>query len=262
MPYTRTDPFITLGAGYRMLWEVPREGASVLTHGFELARASVGVDIRMTEDIAVAPVIGADLTLPLWQDVHNGTSNQSISDPRVSTFIFAGIQGRFDLAGTRESGRPPVVAQPQVTQAQVAPPPAPPMEETKPVTPAIGASEELLNACKEQIDNIAKAPKFRTNQSDFSPDDVDVLHAIAECLTTGPLKDARIRLVGRADPRGTKKHNMVLGMQRANNTAEVLQQFGVDAGRIERISRGESDATGKNEAGWKQDRRVDILLGH
>jgi outer membrane protein OmpA-like peptidoglycan-associated protein len=261
MPYRRTDPYVSLGTGYRMLWEDdPMTHRTLLTHGFELARLSVGVDFRMTEDISVAPVVGADLTLPLWQDANNGTGNASINDPRVSTFVFAGLQGRFDLGGRRESGRPPV-APPHVTQAQVAPPP-PVQEETKPVTPAIGASEELLNACKEQIDNISKAPKFKTNQADFSPDDVDVLHAIAECMTTGPLKDAKIRLVGRADPRGTKKHNMELGMRRANNTAEVLQEFGVDAGRNERVSRGESDATGKNEAGWKQDRRVDIVLSH
>ena len=105
MPTTRMDPWLELGSGYRMLWQVQSENnvnntnPTVLNHGFQLARARAGFDVRLSEDIAIAPVIGADATVFLWQD--NSTTTVAISDPRVSTFVFAGVQGRLDVGGTK-----------------------------------------------------------------------------------------------------------------------------------------------------------------
>lgn len=45
------------------------------------------------------PVIGADATTFLWQDV--GGNNTAIGSPAVSTFVFAGVQGRRDFGGTK-----------------------------------------------------------------------------------------------------------------------------------------------------------------
>ena len=100
MPYTRTDPWISLGAGYRSLWEVYSSQSDRLTHGFQLARASVGVDIKASDDVAIAPVIGGDLDTFIWHNSNGSTT--AISEPRVSTFVFAGIQGRVDVLGRRE----------------------------------------------------------------------------------------------------------------------------------------------------------------
>jgi hypothetical protein len=99
VPTTRLDPWLELGTGYRMLWQVQgNNNPTVLNHGFELARARAGFDLRLSPDIAIAPVIGADATVFLWQD--QGTA-VAISDPRVSTFVFAGVQGRVDVGGTK-----------------------------------------------------------------------------------------------------------------------------------------------------------------
>jgi len=97
-PDRRMDPWLELGAGYRALWETQNAnaGPTVLTHGIQLARLRLGVDLRGTEGVAIAPVIGADATMFLWQDA--GTST-AIADPRLSTFVFAGVQGRFDVGG-------------------------------------------------------------------------------------------------------------------------------------------------------------------
>jgi hypothetical protein len=95
-PYVRSDPWLQLGAGYRLLWETNNAPATtVLTHGFQLAKLTAGLDVRFTEDVAVSPVVGADLNVFLWQDAGNSVA---ISDPRVNTFVFAGVQGRFDIA--------------------------------------------------------------------------------------------------------------------------------------------------------------------
>jgi hypothetical protein len=98
-PNTRLDPWLELGTGYRALWAVPANNAPIaLNHGFQLARARVGFDVRVSPDIAFAPVIGADLTTFLWEDV--GGTNRAIGSPAVSTFVFAGVQGRVDIGGT------------------------------------------------------------------------------------------------------------------------------------------------------------------
>jgi hypothetical protein len=97
-PDLRLDPWAELGTGYRLMWLTQQSPApTVLTHGFELARARLGLDIRGNEMASIGPVIGADASVFLWQDA--GTST-AISDPRLSTFVFAGIQGRLDVGGT------------------------------------------------------------------------------------------------------------------------------------------------------------------
>jgi hypothetical protein len=100
-PNTRLDPWVELGSGYRLLAQVTPGGNAdtVYNHGFQLARVRAGLDLRLSPDIAVAPVIGADATLFLWQDV--GGNNTAIADPAVSTFVFAGVQGRLDVGGNK-----------------------------------------------------------------------------------------------------------------------------------------------------------------
>jgi hypothetical protein len=43
--------------------------------------------------------VGADLNLFVWQTQNGVTSN--LLSPRFGTFLFAGVQGRFDVAGQR-----------------------------------------------------------------------------------------------------------------------------------------------------------------
>jgi hypothetical protein len=102
-PLVRGDPWLRLGTGYRMLWEVsPVAQPTILLHGFELAKATVGYDLRLTPDVALAPQVGADLDLFLWQN--QSGLNSALSSAQVGTFIFAGVQGRFDIGGERTSG--------------------------------------------------------------------------------------------------------------------------------------------------------------
>ncbi len=261
-PQARLDPWLEIGTGYRLLWlDRSSPNNNVLSHGFELARARIGLDVRMSPGVAVAPVIGADANLFLWQDA--GTSS-AISTPRVNTFVFAGLQGRFDV-GTMVGG-PPVVAQ--------APPPPPPevstttvtsapitKEEVTPVSPSIAVSEDIARACNLHFGDVAKAPKFDFDRSALLPADHDVLEKIAKCVSIGgPLEGQSLKLIGRADPRGTQQYNMALGARRANSVAVYLHDLGVDPKRIKETSRGELDATGKDEATWQIDRRVDIVL--
>lgn len=106
-PYQRLDPFLSLGTGYRMMWDRPgTKGPMTFTHGFQLARAAVGVDVRLNKDIAIAPTIGGDVDMYLWRSTE-GQRSQTIKNPKVNAYLFAGVSGRFDLGGSRQG--PPIV---------------------------------------------------------------------------------------------------------------------------------------------------------
>lgn len=108
LPYDRLDPWLQVGAGYRLLWVSPNGGPTILSHGFEIARLAFGCDIRTSPAIALGPMVGADISTFLFQAGPN--VRNVISDYGVSTFFFAGVQGRFDLAGKTESGPGPRIA--------------------------------------------------------------------------------------------------------------------------------------------------------
>jgi peptidoglycan-associated lipoprotein len=124
----------------------------------------------------------------------------------------------------------------------------------------VTVSDEIQRACKIDFGSVDRAPKFDFDQANLEPTDRDVLRQVAQCLTTGPLKGQAIHLVGRADPRGEEEYNMVLGSSRAASVKTYLSQLGVDQGKISTTSRGKLDANGYDDASWRLDRRVDILL--
>ncbi|HEY6464218.1 MAG TPA: hypothetical protein VIY73_28820 [Polyangiaceae bacterium] len=104
MPFMVGDPWFRFGTGYRMLWTVPpTAGASnTLIHGFELGKLTLGYDIRASSGVALAPVVGIDLDLWEWQ-AQNGV-NTALSTAQVGTYVFAGLQARFDMGGMARPG--------------------------------------------------------------------------------------------------------------------------------------------------------------
>jgi outer membrane protein OmpA-like peptidoglycan-associated protein len=149
-------------------------------------------------------------------------------------------------------------------QASTQTPPPPPATTdngpSKPVSTSLAISGDILAACKIEFSNASEAPKFDYDGTDLQGDDVRVLTQVATCLTTGPLKGRSVELVGRADPRGSDQYNMALGAKRAHQVTTFLQQHGVST-HVRETSRGAIDATGHDEAGWRSDRRVDLVLG-
>jgi outer membrane protein OmpA-like peptidoglycan-associated protein len=119
-------------------------------------------------------------------------------------------------------------------------------------------SESLLRQCKVDVDNSATAPKFPFDQAQIADDDRAILDQVATCVTSGPLHGKKLELIGRADPRGSDQYNMELASSRANAVGAYLKSAGVPDRQIGEVSRGAMDATGTNEQGWQQDRRVDL----
>jgi hypothetical protein len=99
-PLLRGDPYLRLAGGYRLLWDVSPPGEfSALRHGFEIAKATLGYDVRISDAVAISPQVGADVNLFVWQS-RAGVS-ASLTSPQWGMFVFAGVQGRFDLGGQR-----------------------------------------------------------------------------------------------------------------------------------------------------------------
>ena len=130
-----------------------------------------------------------------------------------------------------------------------------------PGTPNVSVSDDdLVAKCKLKFGNRAKAPKFDLDRAELLPEDQAVLDQVAQCVTNGPLSGRAIELTGRADPRGTDEYNMSLGARRAESVGAYLRRLGVPSSKLSKTTRGDIDATGTDEEGWRIDRRVDIRL--
>lgn len=132
--------------------------------------------------------------------------------------------------------------------------------EPVPASPSVGVSEDLARKCQLRFGSAEQAPKFGYNEADLLPSDRDILQQVADCLVRGPLKGRSVQLVGRADPRGTEEYNLALGSRRAESVRTYLQRLGVAASRLSPTTRGDLDASGSSETGWRSDRRVDLRL--
>ena len=105
------------------------------------------------------------------------------------------------------------------------------------------------------------------NRSVFFPFDVDAVQEAdraaiqAEGEYLGKNKDAKVRVEGNADERGSSEYNLALGQRRANNVKKLLVLSGAKAAQVETVSFGEEKprATGHDEASWSQNRRADII---
>jgi len=157
----------------------------------------------------------------------------------------------------------PKVVQPTTPEASTpapAPPPPPqPIEKDTKVSPGIAVSGDLATLCKLKAAN-ATSPKFDYDKDELGPEDRAVLDQLAACLTSGAAKGKSVALIGRADPRGTEEYNLGLGSRRANTVSQYLSRLGVGEPQLGVTTRGALDATGTDEAGWQQDRRVDVQL--
>jgi hypothetical protein len=95
------DPWVSLGAGWKALWVNPVNSPSTSLQGLELARLQLGVDYRVSRDVAIAPVIGGSLAMFISQENEMSSSLTEIQDKKVNVTGFAGLAGRFDLGGAR-----------------------------------------------------------------------------------------------------------------------------------------------------------------
>jgi hypothetical protein len=98
-PSYRIDPWVGLGTGWKGMWLSPDSGKDTSLQGLELARLQVGADYRISPEVAITPVLGADLSMFLSENGPGLSGYTNIADPRVNVAFFAGIGARFDVLG-------------------------------------------------------------------------------------------------------------------------------------------------------------------
>jgi peptidoglycan-associated lipoprotein len=140
-----------------------------------------------------------------------------------------------------------------------APPAAPAVAETK---TGVRVSRDILELCGIHDSPTGEAPLFAFDSSALSAGDQHLLDEVAQCATHGPLAGRTLKLVGRADPRGTEAYNLHLGDERAATVEHFLERRGMSASRLNEMSRGALDAAGHDENTWRTDRRVDVDIAN
>ncbi len=180
---------------------------------------------------------------------------------QVITFVGTTIAALLVGCGSDPVAAPSTaaaVAPQKTTGAQAeAPQAAAPVrkDKTSPTAGSIHIEDRIVKACGD----IPRA-RFAFDSSDLEPDSAKALESLARCFTTGPLAGKGMKLVGHADPRGETEYNFGLGQKRAGNVAEFLGKKGLEKSRVATSSHGEIEATGIDEDGWAQDRKVDVYL--
>lgn len=122
---------------------------------------------------------------------------------------------------------------------------------------ALGHTSEAVRAM------LAALIHFDYDKSNIRMGDGSVLDQKVAILQAN--SDARIRIAGHCDERGSDEYNLALGNRRATASKQYLVSHGIDAGRIETISYGEERPldSGHTEDAWAKNRRAefDVVSG-
>ncbi|HYA85581.1 MAG TPA: peptidoglycan-associated lipoprotein Pal [Nitrospirota bacterium] len=176
----------------------------------------------------------------------------------LSFILLAGIVALWGCPKKAE-----VTAAPEAqTQTEKAPPavttaPAPeaPAAEVKP--------EMKPEVTNEKAGMMAEGPKpiyFDFDKSFIRDDAKAVMKENVEWLKANP--NAKVKIEGNCDERGTVEYNQALGQRRAASAKKYLTEMGIAAHRISLISFGKEKpiCTEHDEACWQKNRRDDFVV--
>ena len=140
-----------------------------------------------------------------------------------------------------------------------------PIEVTETVVPErttpTGSTNTITPGSMEDLEeNVGHRVFFAYNQYNLSSEAQGVLRRQAAWLKEYP--EARIRLEGNADERGTREYNLALGARRANAAKNYLVALGIDASRITTVSYGKERPIDPRSipSAWAQNRNSTTVL--
>ncbi len=154
-----------------------------------------------------------------------------------------------------------------VTKAEPKPEPAKP-EAPKPVAQeAVQPKAEAPKPVEQQAAKAAPAAaSFETVYFDFDKSELrqdarEVLSKNADILLKST-PDAKIKIEGHCDERGSAEYNLALGERRAKSALQYLLTLGVKADRLSVISYGKEKPAveGHDEAAWAKNRRAEFTI--
>lgn len=121
------------------------------------------------------------------------------------------------------------------------------------------AAEEARERAATQAAGL-KPIYFDFDKSFIRDDARAVMKANAEWLKANP--QAKVRIEGNSDERGTKEYNQALGQRRASSAKKYLTDLGIAAKRISLVSYGKEKpvCSESDEACWQKNRRDDFIV--
>lgn len=171
---------------------------------------------------------------------------------------------------SREETQTTVVAPPPpIAEAPAAGPALPVEAVALPDGQSIDLSPDTLNyELQRYLASPRPAPRtftferlnFDTGSASIRPVDVATVDALARILAAYP--DARGRIIGYTDARGSEGANADLGRRRAEAVRDAVVARNVDAARLEAVSGGENDPVDTNAtgAGRLENRRTELVI--
>lgn len=128
---------------------------------------------------------------------------------------------------------------------------------TGPTTGGISAEQQQALAAL-QARNVVY---FDYDSSEIRGDDLQTVTVHAAYLVK--YKNARVRLEGHTDERGSREYNIGLGERRAQTVRRALMLQGVTESQVTTVSYGEERAAaeGSDEAAYSKNRRVELVQG-
>lgn len=112
----------------------------------------------------------------------------------------------------------------------------------------------------------ATAANFETAYFDFDKSELrkdarEVLTKNADILLKGQ-SNAKIKIEGHCDERGSAEYNLALGERRAQSALQYLLTLGVKADRMSVVSYGKEKPAvqGSDEAAWAKNRRAEFVV--
>ncbi len=150
----------------------------------------------------------------------------------------------------------PVVPEPQ--------PQTPPMAVNPPVVAPVdnraAVADSIRRATEAARATMLQTIYFEYNSDELRSDARATLDDKLRVLNANP--QARIRIEGHTDERGSDQYNLALGRRRADQAKRYLADRGIDASRIETMSFGRERpaASGSNEEAWAQNRRGEFVI--
>lgn len=110
----------------------------------------------------------------------------------------------------------------------------------------------------ETMDPLQTVVYFEFDSAQLDPQALQVIEEHA--LRLRGQADARLRLEGHTDERGTREYNIALGERRAESVRRALLLRGASRSQVSVVSYGEESpaAYGSNEQAWVKNRRVEF----
>lgn len=112
----------------------------------------------------------------------------------------------------------------------------------------------------EKLAQLTVAVQFDLNSARIRPDSFRTLGLMADSLYHPYLQGYRFLIVGHADARGDRRHNLKLSQERAEAIrAALINPFGISPGRIEAVGLGEEQLLNSQNPEAAENRRVQLI---